>query len=29
VAIPFPSRTVYVHGEESALSASTPGKQGA
>ncbi|MEW6683963.1 MAG: mechanosensitive ion channel family protein [Nitrospirota bacterium] len=28
VAIPFPSRTVYVHGE-SALSASTPGKDGA
>jgi small-conductance mechanosensitive channel len=29
VAIPFPSRTVYVHGHESALSASTPGKDGA
>jgi small-conductance mechanosensitive channel len=29
VAIPFPSRTVYVRGEESALSASTPGKDGA
>lgn len=29
VAIPFPSRTVYVRGEESALSAPTPGKDGA
>jgi small-conductance mechanosensitive channel len=29
VSIPFPSRTVYVHGEDSALSASTAGKAGA
>ncbi len=29
VAIPFPSRTVYVHGNESALSPSTSGKDGA
>lgn len=29
VEIPFPSRTVYVHGEGSALSASAPGKDGA
>lgn len=29
VVIPYPSRTVYVHGGESALSPSAPGKDGA
>ncbi len=29
VSIPFPSRTVYVHGDDSALSASTAGKDSA